>query len=117
MMQRHHGIAPRRRPVGQGGPDRGARLAPARARVALSSIGKGGAVDLNWPPAAPGARSSSSGMPEPADDLADTSIDVAQLVGDGRDRGDRAPGARASLFSASRHTHVLKPVDFGPVCA
>jgi hypothetical protein len=47
---------------------------------------------------APGARSSSSGMPTPADDLADTSIDVAQLVGDGRDRGSRAPGARASLF-------------------
>jgi hypothetical protein len=74
-------------------------------------------VDLNRPPAAPGARSSSSGMPAPADDLADTSIDVAQLVGDRPRSSDRAPGARASLFSASRHTHVLKPVDFAPVCA
>jgi hypothetical protein len=57
-------------------------------------------------------------MPTPAAELAATGrSDVAQLVGDGRDRGSRAPGGTGIAFLPSRHTHVLKPVDFGPVCA
>jgi hypothetical protein len=52
-----------------------------------------------------------------AAELAATAIDVAQLVG-GRPRSRKSSARRTGIaFLPSRHTHVLKPVDFGPVCA